>query len=94
MKHNTHYKEAQKHILDAPQTGYGSNSFPISPVISYLKGGHGNRNWLRNTWGCRYNYSSGNKKVNHGNTIRECDEYPFHASYEGGLQTMIVLKFH
>ena len=84
MKHNTHYKEAQKHILNAPQTGYGSN----------LKGGHGNRNWLRNTWECRYNYSSGNKKVNHGNTIRECDEYTFHASYEGGLQTMIVLKFH
>ena len=77
------YKEAQKHILDA-QTGYGSNGFPISPVISYLKGGHGNRNWLRSTWECRYNYSSGNKKVNHGNTIRECDEYPFHASYEGG----------
>lgn len=83
MKHNTDYKVAQKHILDA-QTGYGSNGFPISPVIFYLKSGHGNRNWLQNTWECRYNYSSGKKKVDHWNTPRDCDEYPFNASYEGG----------
>ncbi|WP_370386048.1 hypothetical protein ABW387_10815 [Snodgrassella alvi] len=70
MKHNTDYKVAQKHILDA-QTGYGSNGFPISPVIFYLKGGHGNKNWLQNTWECRYNYSSGKKKVDHGNTPYE-----------------------
>ena len=28
------------------------------------------------------------------NTPRDCDEYPFNASYEGGPQAMIVLEFH
>ena len=67
------YPESQKHIYDA-QIGFGSNEFPISPVVTYLKGGHKiSRQWYKNNPVCKAKTEGQN-----------CDEWPWFASVEGG----------
>lgn len=74
------YAEAQKHIDDA-QNGYGSNRFPISRVVTYKHVSSGEASkartyWRKKTSECMYNRGG----------LRDCDEYPFITTYEGGIE--------
>jgi hypothetical protein len=65
---------AQAHIADA-QLGLGSNKFPISPVVTYIRKTpkQKSRSFLKRTKECSVSLAG-----------RQCDEYPFMASAEGG----------
>jgi RHS repeat-associated protein len=65
------HPESQEHIANA-QVGKGSNGILISPVVTYKQGANKSRSWLNNTDECR---------VKNG---KDCDEYPFAATVEGG----------
>ncbi len=71
----SNHPESQKHIGDA-QVGKGSNGVPISPLVTYKKGANKSRGWISRSSECE-----GKNKAGSG---KQCDEYPYAASVEGG----------
>ncbi len=72
------YPESQQHISDA-QKGRGSNGIPITAKVTYKRGGSGgNRRWYANKPECK-----GITGIKAG---KDCDEYPFFTTKEGGLK--------
>jgi hypothetical protein len=69
------HQESQQHIKDAI-SGNGSNGIPISAFVTYKKGANKDRKWLSKTEECKGKTGNG--------TGKDCDEYPFAASREGG----------
>jgi len=69
------HPESQEHIRDAA-VGRGSNGVPIPLLIKYKKGANKNRGWLGRTLECRGKTG--------GVTGKDCDEFPFATSANGG----------